>query len=304
MFKREISACLLVLAVSTPLPAAPLPDEPASPLELRIRFDRAAYLVNEPVFVEWTLTNVSRAPVFLPRVWDVYYKCSTGQGKPFPLEDGANRCRSGGVDLVELRPGQSIKGYDELWLEIYTPAREEYQVFSHSGQFTFWASYGSCYSTQESYDEEDYQSFQLRSNHVTIGIEAPTGADAAASKHFPRPGYLAEYSRQLRLGGAYEPVLQTKSERFNASMAYYYGWQGNGQRSIDLLTKCIDAKASSRYLKGLASYRLLQQLVDKKEDWVAGQHALALARWIVAEFPDTYMAQETRAILEHLEAQR
>lgn len=294
---------LAALASTAPrVGAAPLPDEPRSPVELRLRFDRESYLVNEPVFVEWTITNVSRAPIYLPRIrrCNVGYECRNAWGQSIDL-DYAIPCGCGKIDIIELQPDRSERGWCELWRETGAYLeRDDYRQFEAPGQFTFQASFSSAYY-YENIDEHEV--FTARSNAVAIRIVTPTGADAKASAIFPRPGHYREHLEKLSGGKILQPVLQTKSARFGAATAFYGGFYEFRSTSTErerLLKTCMQSDAASPYLKGLTMYHLLRHQSSKSTDAAAQQEAIHLAEYLLAKFPDTYMADQARAILDRL----
>jgi hypothetical protein len=104
-------------------------------------------------------------------------------------------------------------------------------------------------------------------------------------------------------------LKQVKSERFRAPVYFHQAIWGllwdqpprefNARETVELLRSCRDSPGSSRYLKGLATLHIVLCRVHEGTP-ESGREARRLAESLIADFPNTAIAQDAKKLLARI----
>jgi hypothetical protein len=250
----------------------------ALPLRAILSADRAEHFVGEPIFLDAGLINVGQRPVSLNTDlfggFSAVIVCVGADGKPVPVHGMSERQVILNPQLEGerlIKAGMSLRGWDDLE-----------HMFDWPGPGVYRVKMVICHIDDEGKIVKNR--VFAESPEVTIRIAAPpagtedakAGAAVAAAKDPLYSGHALErgINDELR-----ETVLtKTKSARYQAAARFYeierslrIGRNGSivdpGEPSarereyvmtdrVPILNKVVEGEAS-RYMKGIAAYRLI-----------------------------------------------
>jgi hypothetical protein len=300
--------------------------------------DREVYLLREPIFIDWTLTNVSDRTITVGKVnplTQIHFEFTDAKGIKRPIHSGVCVLGKGPI-LVTLEPNQSLAG----WIALC----QDYPAVLGLGSFKMRAVCKVGYLKK---DKDEAGSLDVKSKEIGFKVVKPDGAagkivdlidrtmatgdegdgiDVEEQNCKCRETKTAIRERNEVLCNSWfrnyalcERIMkESRSARFSAAAAFALGmwdWakgsRGKAQppnevelkKACDRFTACEKSDGSSRYLKGLAAYHRLLAIMDgagKNQQLEARKQAEKL----IKDYAGSSMASEARAILKKLEASR
>jgi hypothetical protein len=325
MFRAGLILGLFFSFVGVSTAAAPTPPpRPKSPIALSVAFDRPAYYRFEPIWVDWALTNVSLDPLAVapcPVSRSLGFRCIDVDGKESRLRHLSSVDAQKPPPFVLLRPGEGVRGWFNL--------REDHDAVPPRGRFSLSPF---CYAVYAPGPDaapplEKVVGEPLDGVPTRLEILPPQGHEREAirfllgdfgrdPKNLDDPRLLpgdSEYrcgtwASQHEVRNAV--LKQVKSERFLAPAYFHqaiwdlpWDWAPprgyNFRQTVELLRCCRDSPGSSRYLKGLATLHIaLCRLHEGTPE--SGREARRLAEGLIADFPNTAIAQDAKKLLARL----
>lgn len=277
---------------------------PLNPVRLSVSLDRRSYLENEPVFVEWALTNVGQTALRMPNLdagLHLRYRVADPNGQ---TRIGSPLQGSLGEPMVTvLGAGETYRG----WVNLL-----DYVHIEGTGR----SALSAVFDTRTFGGQAGVWSSEVASGSVFLTITTPTGEDAEAA------GLVQEaISKEGEGGHAFvyyvhsdlcERILaDTQSARFGAVSSFYLGmrWlrEYERNRNRETLSEAVEAlrasvrKGSSDYLRGLARYNLLRSMVGDGNG--ISPKIKSEAAGIIRDHPNTYAAMKAAEILAKLTGQ-